>query len=91
MNIPTYDQMLAPIDLKAKFHTQTEKAQKLAESTEAKNFFYVLLIMKLIDEKRIDLAKDFIDFASMQLLNEDSRTMDNLIAKIYFYKGLIYE
>jgi len=47
--------------------------------------------MKLVDEKRIDLAKDFVDFASMQLINENSRTMDNLISKIYFYKGLIYE
>lgn len=47
--------------------------------------------MKLIDEKWIDLAKDFVDFASMQLVNETSRTMDNFIAKIYFYKGLVYE
>mgnify|MGYP001575340684 CR=1 FL=1 len=91
MNLPTYDQSLAPTDFKAKFHTTSDKAQRLAESTEAKFYFYVLLAMKLVDEKRIDLAKDFIDFASMQLTNETSRTMDNLISKIYFYKGLIYE
>ena len=47
--------------------------------------------MKLIDEKWLNLAKDFVDFASMQLINETSRTMDNLISKIYYYKGLIYE
>lgn len=47
--------------------------------------------MKLIDEKRIDLAKDFVDFASSQLVNEFSRTMDYFIAKVYYYKGLIYE
>jgi len=40
-----------PTDLKTKFHTTAEKAQQLASSTEAKNYFYVLLIMKLIDEK----------------------------------------
>ncbi len=47
--------------------------------------------MKLIDEKWLNLAKDFVDFASMQLINETSRTMDNLISKIFYYKGLIYE
>lgn len=91
MNLPNYDSELVPIDLKEKFHTWADKAQKLAESTEAKNYFYVLLIMKLIDEKRIDLAKDFVDFASSQLVNEYTWTMDYFIAKIYYYKGLIYE
>jgi len=47
--------------------------------------------MKLIDEKWIDLAKDFVDFATSNLVNETSRTMDYFIAKIYYYKGLIYE
>ena len=91
MNLPTYDWELVPTDLKTKFHTTAEKAQQLASSTEAKNYFYVLLIMKLIDEKWLNLAKEFVDFASMQLINETSWTMDNLIAKIFYYKGLIYE
>jgi len=51
--------------LKTKFHTQPERSEKLTESTEAKNYFYILLLMKLIDEKRFDLAKEFADFASM--------------------------
>lgn len=91
MNLPNYDSELIPIDLKEKFHTRADKAQKLSESTEAQNYFYILLLMKLIDEKRIDLAKDFVDFASSQLVNEFSRTMDYFIAKVYYYKGLIYE
>lgn len=65
MNLPTYDWELVPMDLKHKFHTSQDKALKLAQSTEAKNFFYVLLLMKLIDEKRLSLAKEFVDFASM--------------------------
>jgi len=91
MNLPNYDNTLVPVDLKERFHTRPDKAQKLAESSEAKNYFYCLLLMKLIDEKRIDLAKDFVDFASSQLVNEYSRTMDYFIAKIYYFKGLIYE
>lgn len=61
------------------------------ESTEAQNYFYIILLMKLVDEKRLDLAKDFVDFASSQLVNETSRTLDYFISKIYYYKGLIYE
>lgn len=51
MNLPNYDLTLAPINLNQKFHTIPEKAIKLTESVEAKFYFYVILLMKLLDEK----------------------------------------
>ncbi len=68
MNIPKYDESLAPSGkAEDKYHTTPERALKLTGTTEAKIFFYVLLTMKLIDEKRLDLAKEFNDFTAMQI------------------------
>jgi 26S proteasome regulatory subunit N3 len=47
--------------------------------------------MKLIDEKKIKLAKEFIDFARPKIDLENSRTLDHFFAKIYYYSGFIYE
>ena len=91
LNIPRYDDSLAPFNAKDKFQTEPDRAQRLAQSVEAKNFFYILLIMKLVDEQRYDLAKEFVDFAASQIKEENSRTLDHIISKIYFYKGMIYE
>ena len=91
LNIPKYDRETAPFDPKEKFQTEPDRAQKLTQSVEAKNFFYILLIMKLIDEKKYDLAKEFVDFAAAQIKDENSRTLDHTISKIYFYKGMINE
>jgi hypothetical protein len=91
LNIPKFDSSLSPVDFKEKFHSTPERAAKLAVTHEAQNFFYIMLLMKLLDEKRIDLAKEFVIFATMQLTNENARTMDHFIAKVYYYRGLIAE
>lgn len=94
LNIPKYDDALSPTDagsLEKKFHTKVDRAADLGKNTESKNYFYILLIMKLIDEKHFDLAREFSDFAASQLKEERTRTMDHFIAKVHYFRGLIYE
>ena len=47
--------------------------------------------MKLLDEKKIKMAKEFVDFARQVIDLEKSRTLDHFFAKIYYYSGVIYE
>jgi len=47
--------------------------------------------MKLIDERKIKMAKEFVDYARAQIDLENSRTLDHFFSKIYYYSGFIYE
>lgn len=47
--------------------------------------------MKLIDERKIAMAQEFIDFARHEIDVENSRTLDHFFAKIYYYSGVVYE
>lgn len=47
--------------------------------------------MKLIDEKKIKMAKEFVDYARAQIDLENSRTLDHFFSKVYYYSGFIYE
>jgi 26S proteasome regulatory subunit N3 len=47
--------------------------------------------MKLIDERKVSLAKEFVDFARHEIDAENSRTLDHFFAKIYYYSGFVYE
>lgn len=47
--------------------------------------------MKLIDEKKVKLAKEFVDFARSEIDIENSRTLDHFFSKIYYYSGFVYE
>lgn len=91
LNIPRYDPDMYKIDAEEKLHCTTERAQILAKGIEAKCFLYILLIMKLIDEKKVKLAKELVDFARSQIDLENSRTLDHFFSKIYYYSGFIYE
>lgn len=91
LNIPRYDPDMMKIDSEEKLHCTTERAQILTKGIEAKSFLYILLVMKLIDEKKIKMAKELVDFARSQIDLENSRTLDHFFAKIYFYSGFIYE
>ena len=91
LNIPKWDPDMANFDVEEKLHLTTTRAQALASNIEAKCFLYVLLIMKLIDEKKVKLAKEFVDFARAQIDLENSRTLDYFFSKIYYYAGFVYE
>ena len=47
--------------------------------------------MKLIDERKVPMAKEFVDFARYEIDVENSRTLDHFFSKIYYYSGYIYE
>lgn len=91
LNIPRYDPDMMKINAEEKLHLTSERAQTLSKTVEAQCFLYVLLIMKLIDEKKVKMAKEFVDFARAQIDIENSRTLDHFFAKIYYYSGFIYE
>ena len=91
LNLPRYDPDMMQINFEEKLHCTKERAQSLAKNVEAKCFLYILIIMKLIDEKQIKMAKEFVDFAREKIDLENSRTLDHFFAKIYFYSGFIYE
>ena len=91
LNIPRYDPDLFKINFEEKLYCTQERAKTLASSIEAKWFLYILIIMKLIDEKKIKMAKEFVDYARQVIDLENSRTLDQFFAKIYYYSGLIYE
>ena len=91
LNLPRYDPELFKIDFEEKLHCSQERAKTLAQGIEARCFLYILLIMKLIDEKKVKLAKEFVDFARAKIDLEKSRTLDHFFSKIYYYSGFIYE
>jgi len=47
--------------------------------------------MKLIDERKIKMAREFVDFARDEINLENSRTLDHFYSKIYYYSGFVYE
>lgn len=77
--------------MKSKMHCDTERAGRLSASHEAKAYLYILLIMKLLDEKKVEDAREFADFVREAISDINLRTLDNFTAKIYYYTGLIYE
>lgn len=91
LNIPRYDPELMKINHEEKLHLTSERAVILASTIEAESFLNILLIMKFIDERKIKLAKEFIDYARAKIDLENSRTLDYFFSKIYYYSGFIYE
>jgi len=91
LNLPRYDPELLKINPEEKLHLTQARATSLASTIEAKSFLYVLLLMKLIDEKKVKMAKEFVDYARSQIDLENSRTLDHFFSKIYYYSGVIYE
>lgn len=79
------------INHEEKLHLSSERAVILASTIEAESFLNILLIMKFIDERKIKLAKEFIDYARAKIDLENSRTLDHFFSKIYYYSGFIYE
>ena len=79
------------INFEDKLHLTSERAQILASTIEAESFLNILLVMKFIDERKIKLAKEFIDYARAKIDLENSRTLDLFFSKIYYYSGFIYE
>ena len=53
INLPKYDRDIVKFDIDEKLHLSQERAVVLTSSFEGKCFLYVLLIMKLIDERKV--------------------------------------
>lgn len=47
--------------------------------------------MKLIDDGDYKNARDFSDFVYCRIGNSNSRLMDNIIAKAYYFMSIAYE
>lgn len=47
--------------------------------------------MKLIDERKLSMAKEFSEFARYEIDGENSRNLDYFFAKIYYYSAFVHE
>jgi 26S proteasome regulatory subunit N3 len=74
-----------------KLHFTTERASTLMSLPETQLYLYNLLMMKLIDAKDYQSAKDFGDFIYARIKDVNMRTMDHMGAKSMYLIGVVYE
>jgi len=72
-------------------HCTHLRASEITEHAEAQLFLYVILQMKLIDDGDYQNAKDFSDFVYARVANSNSRLMDHVVAKAFYFMAVAYE
>ena len=58
---------------------------------ETQLFVYIIIMMKMVDEKLLQIGKEFADFVYLRMQNVGLRTLDYLCAKALYMISIIYE
>jgi len=70
---------------------QEEPKPPQSASPEVEVYIHLLVVLYLVDQKRLPIALEAIDSLTEKLRNFNRRTLDPLSAKVYFYYSYIYE